>query len=138
MYDADQVIAEARRWIGVRWRHQGRSFSHGVDCIGLCLKVAENMGAEVPEVTGYPRRQNGSQLVSTMAKILKPVPCLRWQQGDIALFKDGGFPVHTGFLGLKDGQKTVIHAHARRRKVVEEVLDMFGSPVAVFRLKEVT
>ncbi|MEH6474507.1 MAG: NlpC/P60 family protein [Sneathiella sp.] len=137
MPDANQVVAEARRWIGVRWHHQGRSFEQGVDCIGLCLQVAENLELQVPKVSGYPRRQNGSELVSTMGNTLKPISRDGWQQGDIALFKDGGFPIHTGFLALNNGQVTVIHAHARRRKVVEEELETFGTPVAIYRLKEI-
>ena len=30
----EMVVAEARTWIGVKWRHQGRT-REGVDCIGL-------------------------------------------------------------------------------------------------------
>ncbi|OUR76600.1 hypothetical protein A9Q83_13585 [Alphaproteobacteria bacterium 46_93_T64] len=138
MRDAVTIVAEARRWIGVRWRHQGRSYHKGVDCIGLCLKVAEELDFEIPEISDYPRRQNGSVLTKSMGTLLRPISLKNWQQGDIALFREGGFPIHTGFLSLKGGQRMVIHAHARRRKVVEEALDIFGAPMAVYRLKEVS
>ncbi|MBL4907867.1 MAG: hypothetical protein JKX94_10480 [Sneathiella sp.] len=64
-----------------------------------------------------------------------PVAGDQWQQGDIALFRDSGFPVHLGFLALKKGVQTVLHAHARRRKVIEEPLAVFGSPFALYRMK---
>ncbi|MCF8467413.1 MAG: hypothetical protein K9G33_08445, partial [Sneathiella sp.] len=60
-----------------------------------------------------------------------------WKTGDIGVFKESAFPIHVGFLGLRDGTRTVIHAHARRRQVIEEALGPYGAPFAVFSLPEV-
>lgn len=135
MIEGVDIIQHARDWIGVRWRHQGRSRG-GVDCVGLCLCVAGELGLKVGDVRDYPRRMDGSQLSAHLAAALQPVRREQGQQGDIALFRDGGFPVHVGFLALKNGEQTVIHAHARRRKVIEESLEIFGQPFALYRLKE--
>jgi cell wall-associated NlpC family hydrolase len=52
----DAVIAEARGWVGVPYRHQGRSRS-GVDCVGLPIVVGQALGMLPPrfEITNYGR-----------------------------------------------------------------------------------
>jgi cell wall-associated NlpC family hydrolase len=42
MITKDQVIDEAKSWIGTRYKHQGRS-KHGVDCIGLVVVVCRSL-----------------------------------------------------------------------------------------------
>lgn len=135
MSDGQLIVDEARRWLGVRWRHQGRS-SQGVDCAGLCLCVGNALGAEIADSTGYPRRQDGTRLLAYLTDALQPVKKGAQAIGDIAVFNESGFPIHVGFLAEKESIPTVIHAHARRRKVIEEPLAVFGQPAAIFRLKE--
>lgn len=48
-----QLVAEARRWVGVPYVHQGRSFN-GVDCIGLIICVRSAL-APWPASTLEPR-----------------------------------------------------------------------------------
>lgn len=38
-----ELIAEARRWLGTPYRHQGRD-RHGFDCVGYVIHVAANLG----------------------------------------------------------------------------------------------
>lgn len=45
------VVREARRYLGVRFRHQGESFE-GIDCSGLALAVGRALGQVEP---GYKR-----------------------------------------------------------------------------------
>lgn len=49
------VIAEARRWIGTPYHHQGRVLGVGVDCATLLCEVYEAVGA-IPHVDpgNYP------------------------------------------------------------------------------------
>ena len=35
----DDLVTEARSWIGVKWVHQGRTRKVGVDCIGLTICI---------------------------------------------------------------------------------------------------
>jgi len=37
------VVAQARKYMGVRWAHQGRSPA-GMDCAGLVIRVAQDLG----------------------------------------------------------------------------------------------
>lgn len=135
MTDGANIIAAARRWIGTPWRHQGRSAS-GVDCVGLLVMIARELGLSVKDETGYRRRQDGRRLFDILSRELQLSAITNWKNGDIGLFKECGFPVHVGFLAREDTTETVIHAHARRRQVVEEPLAVYGAPVAVFSLKE--
>jgi cell wall-associated NlpC family hydrolase len=60
---ADAVVSEARTWVGVPFRHQGRDRS-GVDCIGLPIVVLRQLG--VPEFEpsrDYPRAPNDDTLL---------------------------------------------------------------------------
>ncbi len=136
MVEGLRIVDAARAWLGVRWRHQGRNSHSGVDCIGLCICVARECGYRVPDATGYARRQDGGQLIAVLSSHLSVVPTDQGRQGDVALFRDEGFPVHVGIMALKRGLRTVIHAHARRRQVLEEPLETVGQPLGMFRLKE--
>ena len=137
MLDADTLIEEARRWIGVRWRHQGRDFERGVDCAGLLICVAARLGLDLVDRRAYGRRQSGGLLMRDLHDQLKYISVSLYNNGDIGVFMEEGYPVHIGFLAASKGEPSVIHAHARRRQVVEETLDQAGSPVAVFRLQGV-
>lgn len=134
MNNAQQIIDQARNWLGVRWQHQGRS-RLGVDCVGLCVCVAQDLSLKVEDIRSYPRRIDGRTLTAYLGQHLQPVCRDQGLVGDIGLFRDKGFPVHVGFLARKRGVETVIHAHAGRRKVIEEPIDVFGQPFALYRLK---
>src|SRR3546814_19942137 len=45
---ASAIVAEARAWLGVPFRHQGRAW-HGVDCIGLAIEVGRSVGFLPPD-----------------------------------------------------------------------------------------
>ncbi|MAZ04061.1 MAG: hypothetical protein CMN56_13095 [Sneathiella sp.] len=137
MIERGQIIESARGWIGTRWQHQGRSRAGGVDCLGLIVMVAREAGLPMRDVTTYRRRQDGRQLLSGIHRQLENIPTTNWKEGDIGVFKESSFPIHVGFLGLQDGVPTVIHAHARRRQVIEEPLAVYGAPFLVFSLPEV-
>ena len=136
MLDPERFIKAARTWLGTRWHHQGRSKKGGVDCIGLCLCVAQECGLDVQDITGYSRRPEGSRLLAALQDRLLPVPLTEKADGDIGLFREQGFPVHVGILSTKNDSPSVIHAHAARRQVVEEALAIFGNPFLVFRIRE--
>ena len=126
------IVGAARDLIGVRWRHQGRDPQTGVDCVGLCLFALKAAGFSLPHIPDYPRRHNGSLLLSALQRHLTRVPVAALASGDIGLFQESGLPIHVGILS-REGEAAVIHAHARRRKVVEESLNIYGYPHQVFR-----
>lgn len=112
-----QVIAEARTWIGTRYRHEGRIRGHACDCVGLVLGVAQALGLADVSLTGYGKIPQGveSGCDAHMARAEPPRP------GDVLLFRieDGGEAKHLGLMT----DLGVIHAYAAARKVCEHRID---------------
>ena len=100
--------------------HQGRS-PHGVDCIGFISLLYQCLDLDLAEILGVKDRTNygrgaDPELIALTGKYLAPAPtpC----PGALLLFQWSGerFPRHFGIL--TDAQ-TLIHACARRERVVE-------------------
>jgi len=49
----EQIIKSARKWLGVRWSHQGRTRRTGVDCGGLLIVLGHELGLSSLEELGY-------------------------------------------------------------------------------------
>ena len=116
------IIREARRWIGTPWRHLGRS-AHGLDCVGLVVMVCRALDLSSYDITGYGRDPRAADFVGHFtAGGGTRIPIAAALPGDLLLFREERYPCHAGILSDRDGIATVIHAHATRRKVLEEVL----------------
>jgi cell wall-associated NlpC family hydrolase len=120
MVAREAIVAEARSWDGVRWVHQGRN-RHGIDCIGLVVVVRRSLGIGDYDIAGYPREPDGTFMShffnagGTRVGIPKAMP------GDLLLFKDAKSPCHVGIVTACNGDlKFMVHAHATRRRVIEE------------------
>ena len=59
--DPDAIIAAARSWLGVPWRHQGRT-RQGVHCAGLVVLVGRELGLADYDTHAYGRRTRGPGL----------------------------------------------------------------------------
>jgi cell wall-associated NlpC family hydrolase len=110
------VVAAARAWVGVPYRHQGRS-RLGVDCIGLAIVVAREldlMPAEKPPAN-YTRRPRDGLLEAYIRRhcieLAGPeVGCMvlmRWDRR--------APPSHVGILTPDN----LIHAYGGNAQVVE-------------------
>lgn len=123
-------IAAARSYVGVPFRHQGRT-RHGVDCIGLVVCAARDIGLTLADRTDYPRDPNGL-LPLEMARQFAPVESP--QAGDILLMRFRGEPQHVAILA----GATLIHGYASIGRVVEHGLDAKWRRriVATYRLRE--
>jgi cell wall-associated NlpC family hydrolase len=118
----EDVVAEARSWIGTRWIHQGRN-RHGVDCIGLVVVVRRELGLGGYDVAGYPREPDGTFLAHFFNAGGVRVGILKAQPADLLLFKDARSPCHVGIITARnDDTLRMTHAAASRRKVVEELV----------------
>lgn len=123
-------IAAARSYVGVPFRHQGRT-RHGVDCIGLVVCAARDIGLTLADRTDYPRDPNGL-LPLEMARQFAPVESP--QAGDILLMRFRGEPQHVAILA----GTTLIHGYASIGRVVEHGMDAKWRRriVAAYRLRE--
>jgi peptidoglycan DL-endopeptidase CwlO len=89
---ARQVVAYARRQVGVSYSWGGTSPSTGFDCSGLVYAAYQSIGREIP-------RSSWDQL-----RVGQPVGFARLQPGDL-LFTEGG-----GHVQLVVSKKAVISA----------------------------
>lgn len=123
--DSHVLVAQARRYLGVRFAHQGRSKETGVDCLGLLLCAAEDSGLSVRQ---YDRRDYRAFPDTEMLRVqldhaLDRVDTI--QTGDVILFNIEGRPQHLALVSDYPAENVhgVIHAYAPMRKVVEHRLD---------------
>ena len=121
--DSAAVVREARRWVGAKFAHQGRT-DHAVDCAGLVIKVAHSLGLSDFDFTNYSRRPDGATLQNLcdchMSRYVgDPYP------GMVALIRFWKHPQHLAIIGdhAIPGQVTLIHAHSHAHGVVEHILD---------------
>lgn len=128
------VVDAARRWDGTKWRHQGRH-REGVDCVGLVVMVCRELGLSDYDFLAYGREPDARRFLPhfTAAGAIRIDPKAAGD-GDLILFHQDGFPMHSGFLATRRGVRTVVHAHNGRRRVLEEDLRPESPIVAVFRI----
>lgn len=117
-----EVVAEARRWLGTRYRHQGRS-REGVDCIGLPVCVRAAMALPVLDSEGYPKRSTGTEMLDYCRANMLSIDRARIQPGDV-LVQMNGLVRHIAIVGdYLGGGLSIIHAHLPNKKVIECRLD---------------
>jgi cell wall-associated NlpC family hydrolase len=123
MVTRDQIVARARDYLGVRWRHQGRTMD-GVDCAGLVVCVGKDLGIIDYDRTDYQRRPDFNRFPGFFldgGAVRRRVGTER--PGDILVFREDRYPCHTGLVSLKNGKPHLIHAYLIRKMVEETPLD---------------
>jgi len=120
MPSRNDVVTEARKWLGTPWVHQGRARA-GIDCAGLLIVTMQGLGLPVEDMHGYRRSPDGRAFREHIMR--QTDLALTPQPGTIALFREAQFPTHTGFFAIRDGKLTLIHAYMPAGKVVEEIYD---------------
>lgn len=137
-----EIVNVARLWLGVRYRHQGRS-REGVDCIGLPVCVRAELGLPAFDAApGYARASLGSEMLDYCKANMQEVARDALQPGDILVQMDGvirhmaivcDYPLCKDSLGI-------IHAYLPNKRVVEgRLTDGFMATVrGCFRFPEVT
>lgn len=136
--DAAAIVAQARAWVGVPFAHQGRS-RVGVDCAGLVIVVARELGLVLPEfdVCGYGPAPDGTSLRDECERHMRaaPTPAVG---GVVLLAWAAGPPQHLGFVAEHPlGGLSLIHAEQRRARAVVEHRLVFSRAmrlVASYRL----
>lgn len=135
----DEVVAEARRYLGVPWRRHGRS-EHGIDCGGLPLVVGRAFGEKLEDIAVAARAVPPGETLRMLAVNLVQRPTVaRLAIGAVAVFAERNDARHVGIIArLKSGAWTLINAHAGTRRVVEESLTPWlPKLVATFDFKTV-
>lgn len=122
------VVAEARTWLGTKWIHQHRAKGQGVDCAGLIICVARDLGLLSADfdINGYSRMPDGT-LLAVCDEHMDCIDRSAMQPGDVLVMATEHDPQHMGFLGdYRHGGLSLIHATNRAGRVVETRL-MFAA-----------
>lgn len=119
-----EVVAAARRWLGAKYRHEGRD-GNGLDCIGLVVVVGRAFNVRHTDVGNYtswpdPQRRIFTEFGKYLA--LAPGHETNWD-GTIGVFAQQGFPCHVGIFSTKHQVRHVIHSHILHRQVIEDPFD---------------
>jgi cell wall-associated NlpC family hydrolase len=116
------IVQAARKHLGTKFRHQGRKPGVGLDCVGLLVCVARELGIPYTDERCYSRMPNG---VTLMDRLLES--CDRYAEpgdakvGSVLVFEFLGpeWPQHVGIRT----DRGFIHTYGRIGKVCEHGYD---------------
>lgn len=116
----DEIVDEARTWLGTPWHHQARVKHVGVDCVGVIIKVAHHFGISDFDILDYSRIPDPVQMKALLDQHLIPITKAEVLPADILWLRVKEDPQHLAIVSRVDPMM-VIHAFNRRGidKVVE-------------------
>jgi len=140
------VVEAARQYIGNPWVFGGRNRLNGLDCIGLLVLIAEDLGISHLmndyNWTDYPPQfffedKHPNSMPSRLAKPMIQIPFEDAGIGDVETYwiRDRGATCHCAILT----DKGFIHTNQGTRQVTEQTRSSFWNRrrTAVFRYPEV-
>lgn len=116
------LVRQARQYLGVAYAHCGRD-EHGLDCSGLILRVAHDLGLTTWDEVDYSHQVDADYMHNNLLRFCDELPREQWasvRPGDILWFAPVNHPQHLGMLTLPG---YFIHSHQMVSKVVETGLD---------------
>lgn len=132
------IVTAARAYLGTPYRHQGRVRGVGIDCLGLLICTARDLGLAAAEydVPHYTHQPDQTEFLAGLRRHLIEIPVSQAQPGDVLLLSSHGVATHVAFRT----DAGVLHAYAPAGQVVEHGLRAaFSRAVkAAFRAPEVT
>ena len=122
------VVECARTFLGTRWRHQGRlkgsGPSSGVDCAGLVIKVAHELGLFTYDYTDYTRQGDWGAFVGRFREHMIESSLDKAKPGSILILRESAYPCHCGIVSKwEQDDRLFIHAYAVQHKVIEDVFN---------------
>ena len=124
----EAVVAAARGWVGTPFHHQARLKGVGVDCAGVLIGVAHELGLSHYDIDGYGREPHAGLAEAEAARELEPIPLDRLQPGDVLQFRIERQTQHFGIVTTAAPEIYFVHALIKVGRVVETRLDRFWRP----------
>lgn len=119
-----QFVAEARTWLGTPFQHQARVRGAGVDCVGLVIGVARDLGLADVRIADYPRTPQASRLLVECRQHMTPIALADARPGDVLLMRFRRDPQHVAVVAdYVHGGLSIVHAYEGAGAVVEHRLD---------------
>lgn len=122
MITREQIVAEARTWIDTPFHHQARLKGVGVDCAGVPVGVARDLGLTYADVAGYARVPAKGQFRAVIASVCDQINLYDVLPGDLMSFAFRFEEQHVAIVSQIDPIR-LIHAWEDIGKVVENDLD---------------
>tara|TARA_R100001086_G_scaffold217062_1_gene133375 strand:- start:52 stop:498 length:447 start_codon:yes stop_codon:yes gene_type:complete len=100
-FTRQQIADVAKSYLGTPWLHQGRAKGKAIDCIGLLVGIAKEIGYPVRDREGYPLYPDDvSSLLLEIIEEHKLKRTTEVKKGNILVFRIGRakFPSHVGVL----------------------------------------
>ncbi len=121
------AVAEARKWLGTPFKHQGCVRGAGCDCIGLIKGVGMALGlvdydptsTQAKAFNNYSIMPNPRRMREGLATWLVQIPVPDATLADIYFMAWGKEPQHVALIT----DRGIIHSYSRAGKVVEHGLD---------------
>lgn len=133
------VVREARSWKETPFHHQGRMKGVGVDCVGVVIKVAQDLGLTTFDADGYGTIPNGRHLRQGCTDNMDPIPTDEIRPGDVLLMRWERFPQHLAVVTEGHGVRGlgVVHSYSQIGKCIEHGLsqDWLDRVVQAYRLR---
>ena len=114
----DEVLAEARRWLGTGYVHQASARGAGCDCLGLLRGIWRRLYGGEPEVApaytaDWSEASREERLWQAATRHLQPKPVGEAAAGDVLLLRmrDAGVAKHLGVAGEVGAAPTFVHAY---------------------------
>lgn len=125
MTKIEQIINEARSFLGCKWRHKGRNH-YGIDCAGLIVCSYAKAGVKVHDERHYGREPWNDSLDAHLEKTFgKRLDKSEMQAGDVAViwWNEVPAPSHLGIIANHpSGGFSLIHSYSQHN-VVEHRID---------------
>ena len=118
MIGRDDIVTEARRWIGTPYCHQASQVGAGADCLGLIRGVWRTLVGTEPEIlpaysADWSEPSGEEVLLEAAARWLKVKPLGAHDIGDVIIFRMRATSVakHMAVTASGSGIATFIHAY---------------------------
>ena len=112
------IVKTAREYIGTPFHHQARIKGVGIDCAGLLICVARELGLQHYDVQGYSRVPSGAEFERHLTANLDIIDAI--EPGCILLMAFDTDPQH---VAICTSLTSIVHAHFEVRKCVEHDID---------------
>lgn len=119
----DEFIAKARSYIGTPFHHQGRLPGVGLDCVGVVVCAARELGYEVHDQVGYAKIPRGRTLIQAVEEHCDRIELATLQPGDLMLFSFIRDPQHLVIVTEVYPVINVVHSWSDSGKTVENSMD---------------
>lgn len=98
MATAADIVVKAREYLGTPWQHQGRRKGLGVDCAGLIICVAHELGLSEFDVTDYGRTPNPQRMGELLDAHMDRVFVSQAEPGDVLWMAFDADPQHLAIV----------------------------------------